>query len=177
MATMHPVKYIWQGFSVHCWLTAVEMLMHYKHGSKYGREPGARTTRREHTENVLKLKNARKGASLKQVKDDFGLTLNDDLCQGPGKVATWDTALAKGPVLAGGSFGWHTRMARKITKIFLGKKLGGHVVLVRGSKDGKLYYLDPFLSAGSFLSHDHKMTPEECEKAVKNWSECFWQAL
>lgn len=170
----YHVTYRWQGISLHCWLTAIEMLMDWRYGNIFGVNPVTNLPRTQHTEQVLqaKARNApdqtphifgrwfKAGYSPDQV-NDYGIR------RAPGgdvddTVESWITKLrAGGPMLACGEYG----PARMFP--------GSHVVLIVGvSGSNKIVYLDPFLIGMKAIvgNHHQYMSPAD---ALKRLSETF----
>lgn len=174
------VPFIHQGASLHCWLTAIEMLMSYRHGTKYGREytiAADRTVvwgehRSQHSETArrqLGILGIRRsgcslaaGSSLELHAQDYGLIAVDRLSSA--NIEQWRTELRNGPVLGEGTFG----PARVI---------GGHVVLFVGwSTSGKLVYQDPFLGRAS--SKYSYLTAEDVRnRTLSARNTCYWASL
>lgn len=151
----YNVTYRWQGLSLHCWLTSLEMLMDWRYGCIYGVDPGTGANRTAHTAEVLVAK-ARQapdqiphifgrwfkaGYSPSQVNGyglrQFGGDVDDT-------VASWTAKLrAGGPMLVCGNYG----PARIV---------GGHCILVVGiSGSNKIVYLDPFLIGMKAIMDNH----------------------
>ncbi|TQV82652.1 hypothetical protein FKG94_07955 [Exilibacterium tricleocarpae] len=146
----YNVRYRWQGISLHCWLTSLEMLMDWRYGNIYGYK------RKQHTEQVLQAK-ARVAPDQdphifgKWFKAGYGHDLINDygLRHLPGygvtnDIKTWEENLHNyGPLLASGNFG-------------LGRIIGGHCILVVGiSRTNKLVYLDPFWIGKKAIKGNH----------------------
>jgi hypothetical protein len=136
----YNVRYRWQGISLHCWMTALEMLMDWRYGSIYGVDPATGARRNAHTPQVVAARSGMGypignvvGYGLRRVDDDLSANAND-----------WAAALrAGGPMLATGDYG----PARIV---------GKHVVLVVGiSGSNKIVYLDPFLIGMKAIVGNH----------------------
>jgi hypothetical protein len=147
----YNVAYRWQGISLHCWMTALEMLMHWRYGNIYGVDPGTGAPRVAHTAQVVTAKARNRGYSIDNI-NGYGLrqvTSNDISAQ----IGGWQAALrAGGPILASGTYG----PARIV---------GGHIVLIVGiSGSNKVAYLDPFLIGmkAIFGNHATYVSPADC---------------
>ena len=137
----HAVPYIWQGPTLNCWRTSLEMLMEWRHGSRYGK-PVVEITgpnhaaygpvRTQHTPLVRSTTYC--GRNLLDIQDDYGLFEVYHL-MGCNDLSTWQAALREyGPILAQGNYGPAHRFP------------GGHAILITGwSRQQKLAYYDPFL--------------------------------
>lgn len=175
------VVYRWQGISLHCWLTALEMLMHWRHQSIYGADPATGNPRAAHTQTAQGLRAAGRGAAMTVLANDYGLAAAPpQLCNHPDVMQNWVDALNdRGPVIMEGIIGAPTKALRAVT----GGRVGAHTVLVVGwSNSGTLAYYDPFFigwkgAAGNHLSY---MTLQEAHAATDRHSQlngtCFWQA-
>jgi len=120
----HVINWRWQGVKSCCWLTSIEMLMGHKYNNIYGRNQLA------HSAGALDDYNKNKGAYITWHAKHYGLTENNDLEDGD--INVWKKALAIGPVLAEGNYGWSR----------IGK--GSHVILIAGvSKSGNLAFYNP----------------------------------
>jgi hypothetical protein len=142
LAKGYNVRYRWQGISLHCWMTALEMLMDWRYGNIYGVNPMGGAMRTAHTNIVQAAKARNRGFSFETVPD-YGLR------QVPGQdisndIDEWAAVLqAGGPMLAAGDYG----PARVV---------GGHVVLVVGvSGSNRIAYLDPFLIGWKAILGNH----------------------
>lgn len=136
----HAVRYIWQGPTLSCWQTSLEMLMEWRHGSKYGK-PVVEIKGPKHavygpvrTEHTPLVRSTYCGRDLRDIEDDYGLFPVHSL-ESCDDLPTWKAALRKhGPILAQGNYGPAHRLP------------GGHAILITGwSRQGKLAYYDPFL--------------------------------
>ena len=136
------VRYRWQGPTLSCWQRSLEMLMEWRHGSKYGKPVVERKrsyqadygpVRTRHTQPV---RSTYCGRDLRTLQDDYGLFENLRLW-GCCNLSTWQAALREyGPILAQGKYGPAHRLPRPF----------GHAILITGwSRQGKLAYYDPFL--------------------------------
>ncbi len=173
------VPFFHQGASLHCWLTAIEMLMSYRHGTKYGRDYATTADgavvwgqhRTQHTaaaRQQLGIAGIRRsgwglaaGSSVSLHARDYGLLPLDRL--GGATFDQWRTELGNGPVLGEGTFG----PARII---------GGHVVLFVGwSRTGKLVYQDPFL--GSARSKYSYLSIDDVNARTRGATQtCYWKS-
>ena len=153
----HAVDYIWQGPTLSCWRTSLEMLMKWRHGSKYGKPvvefkgPNHAAYGRVRSEHTPLVRSADFGANLSWHKDDYGLfeVLHLKDCY---DLSTWRTTLQQyGPILAQGKYG----PAHHLPRWF------GHTILITGwSNQRKLAYYDPFLGVVPRL----RLRPGETER-------------
>ena len=137
------VRYRWQGISLHCWMTAMEMLMDWRYGCIYGVDPGTGVNRTQHTAQVIAAKARNRGYQISAI-DDYGLRQLPGRLDVDAHADSWAAALRHGgPILASGTYG----PARVV---------GGHVVLVVGvSGSNKVAYLDPFLIGWKAIVGNH----------------------
>jgi hypothetical protein len=120
------VPWRFQGMKNCCWLTCIEMLMHCKHGSIYGRNQVA------HSALAMEDFRANAGSHIDRHADHYGLKTNASLDSPTAGQHEWRLALRSGPVLATGNYGW-ARFG-----------IGAHVILITGiSRSGKLIYMNP----------------------------------
>jgi len=140
------VVYRFQGLSLHCWMTALEMLMQWRYGNIYGVNPGGVVPRGAHTGQVLTALAAGNGFNIRDIRD-YGLRETLVLTN---VFASWQAALrAGGPILLGGNYG-PSRLLRPFSD------RAGHVVLVVGtSGSNKLAYYDPFLIGMKAIAGNH----------------------
>ncbi|MGX9963783.1 papain-like cysteine protease family protein [Roseomonas sp. F4] len=147
----YNVAYRWQGISLHCWMTALEMLMHWRYGCIYGVDPGTGANRVAHTAQVQTAKARNRGFAPGAI-EGYGLqqVLRNDISA---QIDGWREALRhRGPILASGTYG----PARIV---------GGHVVLIVGiSGSNKVVYLDPFLIGMKAIAGNHAtyVSPADC---------------
>jgi hypothetical protein len=121
------VTWRFQGLKSCCWLTCIEMVMHYQYGNIYG--PADRTG---HSQLALDEYRANKGSHITLHADHYNLVSADSLDSPSAGLHEWSLALRKGPVVAEGRYGW-ARFGP-----------GRHVIVVTGiSTSGKLIYLNP----------------------------------
>jgi Papain-like cysteine protease AvrRpt2 len=148
----YNVTYRWQGLSLHCWLTALEMLMHWRYNNIYGVDSNG-ANRQQHTARVIQAK-ARQapdqvphfgpwfkaGYSYRKI-DDYGLQRAMQL---KNTLPSWERQLqARGPILLTGDYG-------------PGQIAGRHCVLAVGiSGSNKIAYLDPFLIGRKAILDNH----------------------
>lgn len=182
------VPYYWQGTTFHCWLTSLEMLMSYMHGTRYGRDYTVQNNRvswgrhrQQHTQNARDLKGFMgvrglsrtkiidAGASYEQIASDYALRPVDTLmrCR---SIAEWRKKLKDYPILAEGQFG----PART--------GIGGHAVLFVGwSTQNKLVYQDPFTGVRGYAStkakYSYLTVDQVAERTRDNMNSCFWRSL
>ena len=134
------VRYRWQGPTLSCWQRSLEMLMEWRHGSKYGKPvvkriwPNCAAYGPVRTRHTPPVRSTYFGRNLLSLEDHYGLFENPrliDCCN----LSTWQAVLREyGPILAQGKYGPAHRLP------------GGHVILITGwSRQGKLAYYDPFL--------------------------------
>jgi hypothetical protein len=178
----HPdVPFYHQGFTVLSWLKALEMLMSYRHGSRFGRlyqkaiggpvEWGA--LRQRHTAytlakcGVLGVRIERGsltcGSRFVDHAVDYGLRSLDAL-KDETRLEAWQAALAEGPILAEGRFG--------------ALRMGGAnrgVLLVGWNQGGKIAYQDAF--AGNRLRKYSYCSIPDLLKRTASPRSCFWRAL
>ena len=138
----HAVRYIWQGPTLSCWQTSLEMLMEWRHGSKYGKPVVKRMwpycaaygpVRTRHTPPV---RSTYFGRNLLSLQNEYGLFENPRLIECC-NLSTWQAALREyGPTLAQGKYAPAHHLPRQFE----------HTILITGwSRQGKLAYYDPFL--------------------------------
>jgi hypothetical protein len=155
LAKGYNVQYRFQGISLHCWMTTLEMLMDWRHGSIYGIDPQTGNRRTQHTPEVLAAKEQRApdqtpylfgkwfkaGYSYDKV-NGYGVVLPAGAVDGT--AASWAKMLrAGGPILASGDYG-------------PARIMGKHCVLVVGlSGTNKIVYLDPFLIGMKAIGRNH----------------------
>ena len=138
----YNVRYRWQGISLHCWMTVLEMLMDWRYGNIYGVNPTGGANRTQHTTIVQGAKALNRGYRAENIPD-YGLRRVPD-ADISGDVGEWTTALrTRGPLMAGGEYG----PARVV---------GGHVILIVGiSGSNQICYLDPFLIGMKAIMGNH----------------------
>lgn len=138
----HAVRYRWQGFTLGCWRRSLEMLMEWRHGSKYGKPvvenkgPKRAAYGSVRTEHTRQVRSTYCGRNLLDLEDDYGLFRVHRL-ESCDDLSTWQAALREyGPILAQGIYGPAHHLPRQF----------GHAILITGwSRQGKLAYYDPFL--------------------------------
>lgn len=182
LAGGHPdVPFYHQGLTLHCWLTSLEMLMSYRHGSKYGRSYQKAIggpvvwgpLRDEHTA-YTRCKQGYRGLRIERGAFvtgsrcvdhavDYGLRALDTLKQ-EATLAGWQQALSEAPILAEGRFG----LAR------LGAAPRA-VLLVGWNGRGKIAYHDPFL--GNPLMKYSYLSVTELLERTRSPRSCFWRSL
>ena len=124
------VTYRSQGMRLCCWKTSLEMLMHWRYQTIYGRD-AAGNNRIAHTAAAQLADQRNRGYSIPTLADDYLLRRANSLTNAT--RATWEAAFGVGPVLLTGRYG----MART--------GIGGHCILAIGlSTTNKVVYLDPF---------------------------------
>jgi Papain-like cysteine protease AvrRpt2 len=150
------IQWRFQGMRFQCWLTAIEMLMFWKHGNIYGVDSRG-NHRTQHADHARQEAALNRGSYMSEHIDDYGLVRNAFLRGG--NINYWRQAIRDhGPVLVSGRYG-------------LGPKIGwgNHVILVVGvSSSGQLAYYNPNILAlfphpQSKLSY---MTLERCRELV-----------
>lgn len=175
------VPFYHQGLLPLCWLRALEMLMSYRHGSRYGRnyvkEMGGPVQwgelRRRHTPYLERKRgwmgfrfehgHIVNGSRIVDHAVDYGLRAVDIL-KNETRIEAWQAALAGGPILAEGRFGlaWLTGNNRV-------------VVLVGWTAKGKIAYLDSF-SGNPLKRYSYCAVPDLLARTASPRS-CFWRAL
>ena len=154
LAKGYTVTYRWQGLSLHCWLTSLEMLMDWRYGNIYGVDPTNKTQRGQHTQQAVLAKarqspnqvpnflGFRAGYRHALLVDEYGLQRTKHQLRAT--VASWETELKSGgPILLSGDYG----PARII---------GSHCVLAVGiSGSNQIVYLDPFLIGRQAIDDNH----------------------
>lgn len=148
LAKGYNVRYRWQGISLHCWLTTLEMLMDWRYGNIYG------NGRNQHTDQV---RQAKARTAPEQVPHLFGRWFKAGYSPGyihgyglrqvrvrDNTIRSWEVALREnGPILACGKYG-------------PARILGLHCILIIGvSRSNKLVYLDPFLIGNKAIIGNH----------------------
>jgi hypothetical protein len=175
------VPFYHQGLLPLGWLRALEMLMSYRHGSRYGRnyrkDMGGPVQwgdlRPRHTPYVLRKQglfgwrvergSLKCGSRMLDHVVDYGLRAVDAL-KGETRLEVWQAVLADGPVLAEGRFGiaWLTGENRV-------------VVLVGWNAKGKIAYQDSF-SGNRLFKYSYCTLPQLAARTATPAS-CFWRAL
>lgn len=128
------VAWRWQGVKSCCWLTCIEMMMQYKHGSIYGANQGVKRT--AHSAAAITEFDRDEGSHIELHAGHYGLVENTDLARNSDDLAAWTRALSRGPVIAEGNYGW-ARFG-----------LWPHVIVIVGiSWSDKLIYKNPNVMA------------------------------
>ena len=151
----YNVTYRWQGLSLHCWLTSLEMLMDWRYQNIYGVDPATQAPRAQHTAQVVQAK-ARQApdqvphifgvwfkAGYRPAKvNDYGLDRTKQNLKPT--VTSWEKQLQDcGPILLSGNYG-------------PAKIVGSHCVLAVGiSGSNQIVYLDPFLIGVQAIHGNH----------------------
>ena len=142
-----------QGFANTCWLSALEMMMQWKHGNIYGVD-GNGTPRTAHADYARATAAANRGSFIMDNDADYGLVTNYALRRNGRDIQVWRAEIwNRGPVLAEGNFGW-ARIGR-----------GAHVIVIVGvSRSGQLAYYNPNIMAvlPHPQSHLSYMTCDRC---------------
>lgn len=170
-----------QGLLPLSWLRALEMLMSYRHGCRYGRtytkDMGGPAEwgplRQFHTAYVnmkrgwcgfrVERGSVTTGSRMVDHAVEYGLRSVDAL-KDETRLDAWQAALAEMPLLAEGRFG----LAR----------LSGNnrvVVLVGWDASGKIAYQDPW-SGNRLMKYSYCTIPELLAR-TRSPRSCFWRAL
>jgi hypothetical protein len=175
------VPFYHQGLTALSWLKALEMLMSYRHGSRYGRqykkEIGGPVVwgplRDAHTpytmakRGVLGLRIERGsltcGSRFVDHAVDYGLRSVDAL-KNETRLEAWQAALTEGPILAEGRFG-----------VLRAGGANRGVLLVGWDRRGKIAYLDAF--AANHLVKYSYCTIADLLARTESQRSCFWRAL
>jgi hypothetical protein len=147
------VGWRFQGLKSCCWLTAIEMMMQWKHRCIYSVDKHGQP-RTRHTDMAMIDFKKNKGSHIVHHASEYGLTTKVDL-KNELSLDVWRAALNAGPVLAEGRYGL-ARMG-----------WGNHVIVIVGiSKSGKLAYYNPNIFA--FFPHTKsKLTYFSVERCIE----------
>jgi hypothetical protein len=154
----HPDRLHWrfQGNSNSCWLTAIEIVMFWKHGNIYGVD-SAGNPRSQHADHARQEAARNQGSRMSEHAADYGLIHCPNLRQA--SIAFWRHSIqTAGPIIVSGRFAYGPWVG-----------LGNHFIVVVGvSASNKLAYYNPNLLAvvphpDSKLSY---MTLERCRELV-----------
>lgn len=161
------VEWRFQGLKSCCWLTAIEMVMQWKHKCIYGVDRAGQL-RTQHTDTAQEAFKKNKGSNILIHAHEYGLKANDELT-GNTSIEDWKRALERGPVVAEGRYGL-ARMG-----------WGMHVIVIVGvSATNKLAYYNPNMFA--FFPHTKSkltyFTVERCVELAEDpmYGGPFWQA-
>jgi len=146
------VGWRFQGLKSCCWLTAIEMVMQWKHNCIYGVGQDGRP-RARHTDLAIADFKKNKGSHIDDHARDYGLKVNRSL-EHETSIDKWKAALTNGPVIAEGRYGL-ARMG-----------WGLHVIVIVGvSASGQLAYYNPNMFA--FFPHaKSKLTYFSVERCI-----------